>query len=377
MSIHIEGSLTLVYPEEFDALYVRSLLYFYSDLFNSHLLSLPMRCRLLRVLNALTIEFHEFPNGIVELIHLRYLGFSYRGRKKFPASICQLLNLQTLIVFGRTNSHLPIGIWKMPKLRHLLFERGFLAYPFPTQVSGKDSVVLENLQTLSGVINFRCTKEIFEIMPNLKKLGVSYDYDRRTKWSSYEFDNFIYLHQLETLKCLFTVTDYTTAPPDIALALAFPPSLKKLTLTGCNIPWEKMTVVGSLPNLEVLKLKERAFEGSLWEPKEGEFTKLKFLFIELNSLEHWKVDREHFPQLQHLCLSYCFSLEVIPSEIGEIGTLETFELYECLDSAVKSAMLMQEEQQSLGNYGLRVRVLSENEYSNSYMKSTSVRKVTT
>ncbi|KAL0385237.1 UNVERIFIED_CONTAM: putative late blight resistance proteinR1A-10 [Sesamum radiatum] len=376
MSIHSKGLETLLHPEEFDVSYVRSLLYFYRNLFDSHLLSLPMRCRLLRVLNALTIQFHEFPIGIIELIHLRYLGFSYRGRKKFPESISQLLNLQTLIVFGGSNVHLAISIWKMPKLRHLLFERGFLVYPFPTQVLGKDLVVLENLQTLSGVINFRCTKEIFKIMPNLKKLGVSYIRDRRTKWSSYEFDNFIYLHQLETLKCLFTASDFTTEPPSL-ITLAFPPSLKKLTLVGCKIPWEKMTVVGLLPNLEVLKLKEYAFEGSLWEPKEGEFTKLKFLLIELNSLEHWKANREHFPQLQHLCLSYCFNLEAIPSEIGEIETLETFELCECLDSAVESAMFIQEEQQSLGNDGLRVRVLSDNEYFDSYKKNTSVREVTT
>ncbi|KAL0421673.1 UNVERIFIED_CONTAM: putative late blight resistance proteinR1A-4 [Sesamum latifolium] len=312
--------------------------------------------------------------GLETLLHPE--EFDVSGRKKFPESISQLLNLQTLIVFGGSNVHLPISIWKMPKLRHLLFERGFLAYPFPTLVLGKDSVVLGNLQTLSGVINFRYTKEIFEIMPNLKKLGVSYIHDRRTKWSSYEFDNFIYLHQLETLKCVFTASDFTTEPPS-HITLAFPPSLKKLSLTGCKIPWEKTTVVGSLPNLEVLKLKEYAFEGSLWEPKEGEFTKLKFLLIELNSLAHWKANREHFPQLQHLCLSYCFNLEAIPSEIGEIKTLETFELCECLDSAVESAMLIQEEQQSLGNDGLRVRVLSDNEYFDSYKKNTSVREVTT
>ncbi|KAL0364438.1 UNVERIFIED_CONTAM: putative late blight resistance proteinR1A-10 [Sesamum angustifolium] len=65
MSIHIEGSLTLVYPEEFDAL-------------------------LLRVLNALTIEFHEFPNGIIELIHLRHMENAkveaYLVRERFLGS---------------------------------------------------------------------------------------------------------------------------------------------------------------------------------------------------------------------------------------------------------------------------------------------------
>ncbi|KAK4426953.1 putative late blight resistance proteinR1A-10 [Sesamum alatum] len=359
MSIHSNG---LPYIEEFEASYIRSLLYFYNNsLLESQLSSLPMRCRLLKVLDALTIHFREFPIGIVELIHLRYLGFSYRGRVKFPASISKLLNLQTLIVLRGSNLYLPISIWKMPKLRHLLFTNGVFDYPCPTQVLGKDLVVLQNLQTLSGAINFRCTKNVFEIMPNLKKLGVSYIHDGHTNSSSYEFDNFIYLHQLETLKCLFTAEDFEAARPS-HVNLAFPPSLKKLSLKGFKIPWEKMTIFGSLPNLEVLKLTEIAFEGSLWEPREGEFTKLKFLLIELRSLEHWKVNPEHFPQLQHLCLCYCFKLVAIPFEIGEIQTLEMLELYECPDSIVESAMLIQEEQQSMGNDGLRVRVFSTSDY---------------
>ncbi|KAK4426948.1 putative late blight resistance proteinR1A-10 [Sesamum alatum] len=356
MSIHSNG---LPYLEEFDASYIRSLLYFYNNsLVESQLSSLPMRCRLLKVLDALTIHFREFPIGIVELIHLKYLGFSYIGRCKFPASISKLLNLQTLIIFGDSYLYLPRSIWEMPKLRNFLLKKGVFDHPFPTQVLGKDLVVLQNLQTLCGTINFRCTKKVFQIMPNLKKLGVSYIHDERINWSSYEFDNFIYLHQLETLKFQLISMD---APP-WHINPAFPPSLKKLTLKGFQIPWERMTIVGSLPNLEVLKLKEFAFEGSLWEPKEGEFTKLKFLLIHLSTLKHWKVNQEHFPQLQHLRLSFCSYLEAIPFEIGEINTLEMLELYECSGSAVESAMLIQEEQQSMGNDGLRVRVISSYEY---------------
>ncbi|KAK4427070.1 putative late blight resistance proteinR1A-10 [Sesamum alatum] len=233
--------------------------------------------------------------------------------------------------------------------------------------------LIQNLQTLSEVTDFKCTEEVFKIMPNLKKLGISYFHNKHTKWSSYEFDSFAYLHHLETLKCLFIKKDYRADKP-LPINLAFPQNLKKLTLSGCRISWKKITVVGSLPNLEILKLKHHAFEGSIWEAKEGEFTKLKYLLIYMTSLEHWRANSTHFPQLRHLSLSFCFNLAVIPSEIGDIQTLELVELFECSPSAVASAMVIQEEKQSLGNDRLRVRVKTLGDYYNSDNK-TSLKKV--
>ncbi|KAK4402256.1 putative late blight resistance proteinR1A-10 [Sesamum angolense] len=258
------------------------------------------------------------------------------------------------------------------KLRHLLFDKGFLPSPFLAKAILKHLVVLENLQTLSGLKNFRCTKAVLEIMPNLKKLGIRYVYDGSTEWSAYEFNNFIHLHKLETLKCMFIAKDNVAREP-LSLNLAFPLNLKKLTLSGCRISWEEMTVIGSLPELEELKLRDYAFEGSVWEPNEGEFTKLKYLLIDRNKLEHWYADYTHFPQLQHLCLNHCFELEAIPTEIGDIGNLEMIELFRCRSSVVASAMLIQEQQQSLGNEGLRVRVNSYRDYVDS-LDSTSLRQ---
>ncbi|KAL0385153.1 UNVERIFIED_CONTAM: putative late blight resistance proteinR1B-12 [Sesamum radiatum] len=378
VSIHSNISL---HPTKVHDSYVRSLLYFcYRDSSN-HLLSFATGLRLLRVLDALTRTFKDFPIGIVELVHLRYLAFRYRGKRKLPASICRLWNLQTLIVYKedvtsdlRYTFCLPISIWKMPQLRHLLFNGSFLPYPFPAQGTGKDSVVLSNLQTLSGITNFRCTKEVLEIiMPNLKKLGISYFHDRQTEWSSYEFNNFVYLDQLETLKCLFIAKDSLVEKP-LPQNLAFPSNLKKLTLSGCRISWEKMTVIGSLPNLEVLKLQNHAFQGSVWEPNEGEFTRLKYLFIHVSDLEHWAANDAHFPQMEHLSLSCCFKLGEIPSEIGDIGTLVKLELYQCSPSAVASAMRIQEEQRNMGNDGLRVHVNSHDDVYISH-RNTSLKTV--
>ncbi|XP_022867189.1 putative late blight resistance protein homolog R1B-13 [Olea europaea var. sylvestris] len=115
-----------------------------------------------------------------------------------------------------------------------------------------------------------------------------------------------------------------------------------------------MRVFGSLPNLEVLKLREHAFQGREWILNEGEFLKLKFLLIWETDLEHWRANDTHFPCLEHLILRNCSNLVEIPSDIGEIPTLETIEIDYSSPSAVDSAKKILDDQQSLGNSGLQV-----------------------
>ncbi|KAL2543870.1 Disease resistance protein RPP13 [Forsythia ovata] len=142
--------------------------------------------RLLRVLDALTIRFDEFPVVIVELVNLRYIALTYWMKHRFPASIAKLCNLEMLIINpGKfksifNTSFLPLEIWKMSRLRHLLFMRSYLPYPTDALIGGT-FVPLENLQTLNNVINFRWTKEILKMMPNLKKLVISFEHDGRTE----------------------------------------------------------------------------------------------------------------------------------------------------------------------------------------------------
>ncbi|KAL2553215.1 Disease resistance protein (CC-NBS-LRR class) family [Forsythia ovata] len=326
---------------------VRSLLHLADGL-----LSINICFPLLRVLDARNITFSMFPIEIVQLVNLRYIALIYTGKRKIPASISKLCNLQTLIVFRRLRFgkdrilYLPSEILKMPQLRHLLVEAGFL--PCPSD-SGNG-----NLQTLTGVIDFRCTKEALGRIPNLKTLGISYRYGSRTKWSIYCLENLVNLHQLETLKCRFVPKSWIRQLVLPAVDLAFPPNLKKLTLSGCRISWKNMSTCGSLPNLEVLKLKYFDFEDSVWKTNEGEFRKLKFLHIGCYNLEFWEVEGTHFPSFQCLSLGYCPRLKCIPSEIGEIPTLQLIALFGCEKSVVTSAYSIQEEQQDLGNDGLQV-----------------------
>ncbi|KAL2547656.1 putative late blight resistance protein-like protein R1B-16 [Forsythia ovata] len=117
-----------------------------------------------------------------------------------------------------------------------------------------------------------------------------------------------------------------------------------------------LVIVGSLPNLEVLKLKRMAFKGGEWEPTEGGFCKLKFLLLAHLNLEHWRADSFHFPSLQHLVIKGIFRLKEIPCGIGEILTLQLIELHNVDGSLVASVKEMQEEQRDLGNEGLKVLI---------------------
>lgn len=78
--------------------------------------------------------------------------------------------------------------------------------------------------------------------------------------------------------------------------------------------------MGSLPKLQVLKLKQDAFVGYKWEPVEGEFLHLRFLLMEELNLKQWLAEDTHFPRLEHLSIRGCY-LDEIPLDIGNIPTL--------------------------------------------------------
>ncbi|KAK4394723.1 putative late blight resistance proteinR1B-12 [Sesamum angolense] len=234
----------------------------------------------------------------------------------------------------------------------------------PTATQG--STILENLHTLSGILNFRCTKEIVGRIPNLKKLKIKYysvdsEYSSidSEKCSGYCLENLAYLHKLESLT--LSIISFTWHWEELPLYemfglgagdrmyIAFPDSLKKLSLEGGGIPWENAMVIGSLPNLEVLKLLRHAFLGPEWNPEEGQFSRLKALYITESNLVWWRAESTHFPSLERLFLTDMAHLNEVPSEIGDIATLRSIYLERCSKSATISAKQIGVEQHSNGN----------------------------
>lgn len=139
---------------------------------------------------------------------------------------------------------------------------------------------------------------------------------------------------------------------------AFPDKLNKLTLRGTEIPWGNMSIVGSLLNLQVLKLQYMSMEGNVWETTEGEFPQLKYLKLNWLQLREWRADDTHFPCLEKLFISDCWFLEEVPASIGDIYTLQKLIVRDIPDSVDESVRRLRKEQRGLGNSLLRVYILS-------------------
>ncbi|KAL3510385.1 hypothetical protein ACH5RR_029786 [Cinchona calisaya] len=306
--------------------------------------------KLLRVLEILFRFFEDFPVEVTFLVHLRYLALS--TNTYFPTCLSQLWNLQTLINEHYKIVNLPTDIWKMPQLRLLYLKNGgCIPYPIGSRALTEiNTLVLPNLNKLSTINFAGCYRELVACVPNLKKLGI-----RVMQFKSFPAHNclndLLYLSELEKLKCIFLERDNQLFHWN-----AFPPKLRKLTLGGSFLPWEKMKSIGMLPNLEVLKLKDYAFSGPEWQVAEDEFCQLKYLLIDGTDLVHWGVTGSHFQRLRQLILRCCRHLNEIPIGVGEIPTLQIIDLDDSSTLAVSSARLIQEEQHSWGNDGLIVRI---------------------
>ncbi|KAL2243652.1 putative late blight resistance protein homolog R1A-10 [Sesamum indicum] len=314
----------------------------YAGPHHHHPFPFPLTFDLLRVLDALTLYFIEFPKEVVALIHLRYLSLTYNG--KIPSSISKLRNLQVLIVRQHPKiiflgaSILPVEIWNMPQLRHLLFTESNLPSLPGLEIDANDSVLLKNLQSLSDVHAACCIKNVLRHVPNLTKLGT---------WVEEPSDVHLCLNQLEKLESFkFIVLNPIPNPENNFLPkLVFPKTLTKLTLSGCGLHWEDMAIIEELPNLEVLKLREFAFQGPKWDLEEMFFPELKFLLLEALQLQIWTASDDNFPSLERLIIRHCYELEKIPPEIAEIGPLRLIQLVDCSPTAVASAQEIKKDKQ--------------------------------
>ncbi|KAL0302662.1 UNVERIFIED_CONTAM: hypothetical protein Scaly_3025000 [Sesamum calycinum] len=311
------------------------------------------KTRLVRVKLVKPIKWYG-ESSDEEILHpttLRYLETHNLNNLELysPSSIIFLWNQEIVHTYSYSTNTLllPSKFWDMTQLRHLNASNAVLPDPAITQ----DSIIMENLQSLSNIRNFRCTEEVLKRIPNLKKLGVSfYEEKRGIDWSYYCLYNLVRLQKLESL---------SIKGKDLSLEnLTFPTSLKKLSLNACNIPWEKMTTIGSLlPNLERLKLEANTFDGHEWNQVEGEFPRLKVLKIYHNvHLKWWRAEKIHFPNLESLILRLMFKLLEIPSVIGDIPTLHSISVQYCNDSFIDSAKQILEEQRGYGNESLQLYI---------------------
>ncbi|KAJ9553990.1 hypothetical protein OSB04_018035 [Centaurea solstitialis] len=310
----------------------RSLLCFHENLDSSVFIARSFV--LLRVLDVQNCRVDDFPQGLGLLIHLRYLAVWFLS--EFPNSICNLWSLETLILrkfhFGFTR--LPRNIIDLVNLRHL-WSDSLLYFSYIEKPMNWHSI--SRMMFEYGVDNVQ------NCFPNIRKLVLDCDSDFQKHTKFLEL-----LPYLENLKLI---------DPELGYGhIAFPVTLKKLSLRRCASPWIHMSMIQLLPNLEVLKLQGILFTTEReWDASEKQFPQLKFLKLSLD-IKHWKASSTSFPRLKQLTLRSCEYLEEIPLEIGEIVTLELIEIKYCNNSVVKSVKRIQQEQQDVGNDELKTTI---------------------
>ncbi|KAI3454413.1 hypothetical protein Pfo_011076 [Paulownia fortunei] len=316
---------------------VRSFLSFYNDpivLKPNYVSAIPDAFNLLRVLDSRSIRLHQFPKGVMKLIHLRYITLSGDNLHVLPEVISELWNLQTLVVNTRSRSlTVRADIWKMIQLRHLKTEAAVI---LAKQGEGKAG---ENLQTLSRLSPEYCSEDVFNRVRNLKTLGIRGKLATLLDAKS--------LEKLDRLEKLKLVNDlfYESASEDMLNGLpqpnCFPPNLKSLTLSATFLDWKHMSTLAKIDTLEVVKLKDNAFTGVSWNAVGDGFCNLQFLLVAETDLVFWNASNDYFPSLRCLVLKNCENLIEIPVCLAK--SLEKLDIQRLSRSAVKSARKIEEE----------------------------------
>ncbi|XP_057803045.1 uncharacterized protein LOC131018336 [Salvia miltiorrhiza] len=212
---------------------------------------------------------------------------------------------------------------------------------FLVRQAAKEKVA--TIKTLSLATDFVCSKRMVEMIPNIKKLGICYSKEKSDADAGYRLNNLKYLCRLEKLKLEMPEGSLSRKQYDemtlrmlggfsfrlvdkilgwisfrqadkILGGINFPLQLRRLTLSGWKLPSSDMSIVGSLPNLQVLKL--RNFKRIDWVTSNGEFRELGLLLItDQSDLVFWITKASHFLRLECLMLHGCLGLPEIPSNI--------------------------------------------------------------
>ncbi|XP_057492948.1 putative late blight resistance protein homolog R1A-10 isoform X1 [Actinidia eriantha] len=321
-------------------------------------------CLLYEFLRVLCINygfFSRYHGKIEKLVHLRYLEIGsprlLLSDISLPTTISNLKNLETLIIYTRSSVKLPYCITGMVSLRHLqTVKRGTLRIEEPSlrhlqtvkrgplRIKEPGAIYpfsLDNLQTLSYIDASSCRVFLAGTL-NIRKLGI---------WGCIFKDRFLtfpdtyFLNHLQELKLWGNGFQIFGSSLVRLGGVRFPTHLKKLTLTETQVKWKEISTLGKkLPNLEVLKLLQFACVGKCWTTSDGDFPQLKFLKLVTIPIEEWQVSSNPFPMLQRLVLVGCPELQSIPSEIGEVPTLQMIEVRDCNTSVANSAHKIKEEQ---------------------------------
>ncbi|KAL1362506.1 hypothetical protein AAHE18_03G086200 [Arachis hypogaea] len=308
-----------------------------------------------RVLSLSHYKITSLPASIGELRHLCYLNVSYTNLKELPDSICDLLNLQTLLLRGCYSlTTLPDRLCNLVNLRHLDFQGSSLQRMPPNMHNLTSLLILTDfivsdtgprLGDLAGLSNLKVLA-----ISNLQNVAHANDAsDAKLKekgladlWLSWDYvhDSNRYGNEMEVLKKLepshkdlkiLKVTYYPGARFPRWLGDPSYSALLYLDLYYCE-NFESLPTLGLLPFLRELYIGRFTRVSSVGLEFYGEMTASQKPFQSLKVLRfshmpEWKkwniVEGIEFPHLVHLCILQCPKLVGdLPNELPSLKKLE-------------------------------------------------------
>ncbi|XP_061356383.1 disease resistance protein RPM1-like [Gastrolobium bilobum] len=262
-----------------------------------------------------------FIESLGDFIHLKYLSLKSAIKlTNLPKSIGKLQNLETLDIRGTYLHELPREISKLKKLRHLLLSDK------TSLIQLEDCIgLMTSLQTLKevnadgvGVNLFRELGKLRQVR-ELRITGVREGVREEHKSALYYSIN-----EMRDLEKLYIMIGY-------GIDFPFPPrklqKLVKLSLTSSSLTDDLMKSLQHMPNLYFLSLRCSGYKGESLHFQEGEFQKLKELYLEgLLNLNSIFIDEGALPSLEKFRLYRTRDLKTVPSGIQYLKKLEVLNM---------------------------------------------------
>ncbi|KAL2532898.1 Disease resistance RPP8-like protein 3 [Abeliophyllum distichum] len=305
--------------------------------------------KLLKVLDLSTTDMSLYNiTGSEVFAILKFLSVS-----SIPPSIESFENLEFLFVDNKEVVEIPAIFLNMVKLRHVHFSGGAqFNESLRIQETQDENFLLNNLQYLSSIfINDENDEKILRFLPRLRTLKCRITVFWDSSVNHYRYPAFGFLNHLESLSVSFHLSYVSD---DISReVIDLQRNLRKLTLRNFDLSWKQMNIIGMLPELQVLKLRDDTIKGKRWDTWKDEFQQLRYLELDVLQIKHWNASCVNFPRLERLVLRSCQNF-VIPFSLGDIPTLQKIEVHGCAESVVGSALQILEEQRDMGNEDLNV-----------------------
>ena len=349
----------------------------FSECFQENILrSLYRGVKLLTVLDLESMDIYTLPEGIGELIHLKYLCLRRTRIERLPSSIGHLINLQTLDFRGTLIEIIPSTIWKLHHLRHLyghgVVSRQSVIDKCMNGPLGVDH--LTALQSLSLRAGRWCSAEGLGKLTQLRELKIRWTEIPQIMCKGFSES----VEKLTALRSLYLYTtdgEETLVMPQLMPFLHhthlyhvrlggklekfpnqiefYPPNLIQLELEYCNIKQDPMVTLEKLPNLRILQLLYSSYMGKKMVCSSGGFQRLEILKLKgLKELRELIVEEGAVPDLKVSIIASYHKMARLPRGLLQLENLQYLELFQL------SHKLIEEVNQTEGEDWDKIRLIT-------------------